>query len=39
MLAAASLADVRIELERMRDAGTKGEEETILVSGQFPYAQ
>ena len=39
MLGDASLADVRIELERMRDAGTKGEQETILVSGEFPYGQ
>ncbi len=37
ILADASLSDVRSELERMRDAGTKGEQETILVSGAFPY--
>lgn len=39
ILTDASLADVRTELERMYDAGTKGEQETILVFGQFPYAQ
>lgn len=34
------LADMRPELERMAAAGTKGdfEQETILVSGPFPYA-
>ena len=40
LLTEPSLADLYPQLERMSIAGTKGdfEQETILVSGSFPYA-
>ena len=39
LLAEPLLEDVRAELQKMRDSGTKGrfEKEGLLVSGQFPY--